>query len=65
MFATPPCQEQLRLAIVVEAETVPYVVGGSFLCEREELRSCCLLGVEEIQSDLFTSYSFECDASVP
>ena len=36
MFATPPCQEQLRLAIVVEAETVPYVVGGSFLCEREE-----------------------------
>ena len=30
MFATPPCKGQRRLAIVVAAETVPYVIGGSF-----------------------------------
>ena len=37
-FATPPCEGQRRLAIVVPAETLPFVVGGS-LCEREELHS--------------------------
>ena len=39
VFATPPREGQRRLAIVVAAETLPFVVGGSFLCEREELRS--------------------------
>ena len=39
LFATPPCKGQLRLAIVVAAETLPFVIGGFFLCERDELRS--------------------------
>ena len=39
VFATPPCKGQRRLTMVVAAETLPFVVGGSFLCEREELRS--------------------------
>ena len=29
VFATPPCKWQLRLAIVVAAETLPFVIGGS------------------------------------
>ena len=39
VFATPPCKVQRRLAIVIAAETLPLVIGGSFLCEREERRS--------------------------
>ena len=30
VFATPPCNGQLRLAIVVATETLPFVIGGSF-----------------------------------
>ena len=40
----------------------PFVVGGSFCVKREELRSRCLLGGEEMQINLFTSQPFECDA---
>ena len=38
VFATPPCKGQLRLAIVVAAGFLPFVIGVSFFCEREELR---------------------------
>ena len=34
VFATPPCKGQLHLAIVVAAETVPCMIGGS----------CCVKG---------------------
>ena len=30
VFATPPCKGQRRLAIVVAAETLPFVIDGSF-----------------------------------
>ena len=39
MFATPPCKGQLRLAIVVAAETLPFVIGGSFCVKG---RNCAL-----------------------
>ena len=39
VFATPPCKGQLRLAIVVAAETVPHVIGGSFCVKG---RNCAL-----------------------
>ena len=39
VFATPPCKGQLRLAIVVAADTLPFVIGGSF---RVKGRNCAL-----------------------
>ena len=39
VFATPPCKGQRRLAIVVAAETLPFVIGGSF-CGKG--RNCAL-----------------------
>ena len=39
MFATPPCKGPRRLAIVVAAETLPFVIGGSFCVKR---RNCAL-----------------------
>ena len=39
VFATPPCEGQRHLAIVVAAETQPFVVGGSFCVKG---RNCAL-----------------------
>ena len=39
VFATPPCKRQRRLAIVVAAETLPFMIGGSFYVKR---RNCAL-----------------------
>ena len=39
VFATPPCKGQRRLAIVVAAETLPFVTDGSF---RVQGRNCAL-----------------------
>ena len=41
VFASPPCKGQGRLAIVVGAETLPCVVGGSFCVKGKN----CALGV--------------------
>ena len=44
VFATPPCKGQLRLAIVVAAETLPFVIGGSFCVKGRNCALDVLLG---------------------
>ena len=39
VFATPPCKERRRLAVVVAAEALPSVIGGSFFVKG---RNCAL-----------------------
>ena len=56
MFGTPICEGQRRLAIVVAAETMPFVISGSF-CAPDVCWEC-----EEIQSDMFSFEVLERDA---
>ena len=62
MFATPPCLEQRRLAIVVAAEITP-CISGSFSVKE---RSCALVfcGGQEVSSDVLSSEPRMRDAHV-